>query len=74
MRPALAFTIAGLIVLALLVGCATTEPPRPGGRLTDEDYEMCDRAGGCILMPKAQLFEILKRVREKALGECGSST
>lgn len=58
-----------LLFALLLVGCATA-PPQRGDALSDEDYEMCERAGGCLLITKPKLFELLQRVRNKALGEC----
>lgn len=73
MNRTLVLFFASLILMVLVCGCATTSPARPDA-LTDEDYEMCERAGGCILMPKVQLFEILKRVREKALAEAKDMT
>lgn len=35
---------------------------------------MCDNAGGCVLIVKSKLIELLKHIRDKALEACGDRT
>lgn len=65
-------TLAALLIACSLCACATVKPRADA--ITDEDYDRCEQAGGCVLIAKSKLVEIFQMIRDRALAACRDST